>query len=175
MLPLHMTLYGKFLFLFWRSTLTCCEEDPVAVGSEVRWRCGPAAWATASPGAVGRRTAPGATHPVPAGKRAPAPVPPEPPVGPAGRLGEQPNARVRTPLVRFELLKLKQLCCCPCLRYRIPWKCRWWGGWVRRGSVRHSVADREPGSHQCSLSLEETQKSSWVSATFYQQTFMFSI
>lgn len=75
--------------MFQSKAPTCCEEPPAAVGSEVRWRCEPAASASVCQEAVCVRVAPGATHPRPPGRQVVllAPPPPEPPAGLGGRLG----------------------------------------------------------------------------------------
>lgn len=150
--------WNKFLFLVWSWAPTCCEAGPVEAGSGAPWRCEPAVWARAS---LEAEAAPGATHQAPPGKQAPPLVPPEPPGGLAGRLGEQAThlnyTHKKTPPTRTTKKK-KQLCCCLYVSYHIPWSCRWWGFRGRRGSVRHSVADHEPGPRQHSFFLKGTVK-----------------
>lgn len=71
---------------------TCCENNPAAVDSEVRWRCEPAVSASVCREASRcGRVVPGATRPPPPGRQAAllAPSLLEPPVGLGGRLGRE--------------------------------------------------------------------------------------
>ena len=64
------------------------------MGSEILWRCEPAASASVCREVVRARAAPGATHPRPPGKQVVllARPPPEPPAGLGGRLGGEDNS-----------------------------------------------------------------------------------
>lgn len=76
--------------------LTCWEESPEAVDSEVQWRCERAVSASVCQEAVGcvflcLNVAAGVTRPPPPGKQVQllALTPPEPPVDLVGRLGRE--------------------------------------------------------------------------------------